>query len=72
LEGSFDIDHEPEGYERVQCEVCNGIGMPRVGGGAIFAYDACAPLVYCRACGGKSYRPIKKEQAADPHDTTSG
>jgi hypothetical protein len=61
LRDHFDRDHDPDGYERVKCGVCNGTGLPRATSGAFWAFDACAPLTYCRTCHGKGYLLVKKE-----------
>ena len=61
LRDHFDTDRDPDGYERVKCEVCNGTGLPKVSSGAFWAFDAGAPLNHCRTCRGKGCLLVKKE-----------
>ena len=61
LRDHFDTSRDPDGYERVKCDACNGTGLPRVTGSAFWAFDAGAPLNFCRTCRGNGYRLAKKE-----------
>ena len=45
----------------MNCEVCNGSGLPKVSRGAIWAFDAGVPLNLCLTCHGKGYVLVKKE-----------